>query len=336
MSQVRTPFSEYIRHIGRGKKAGKYLTQEQAFDAMTQAINGKISDEQLGAFLMLLRVREESEAELAGFLQAVRESTLTEVKALKSISLDIGCYAGKRRQLPWFLLAVLALADSGQKIFLHGTQEPQSQRLYLDQIFKQLNLPTSRNIFQANESLTENGFCYMELGDINPKLKQLIDLRELFGLRTCANTLARMLNPTHATYSLHGVYHKEFDERHIQVANLVNDTNVACFRGEGGEVEVKADRNFTLHLNDCKGVAHTLAFPQLYSGRQHKADMADISQLKSVWQNIQQDEYATSAITGTLAVMLSLTKTLNCGDALISAKTLWNNRNINRYFNEVY
>lgn len=332
MSQVKTPFAEYIRHIGRGKKAGKYLTQEQAFDAMSQAINGEVSKEQLGAFLMLLRVREESEAELAGFLQAVRQSTLAEFKSIKGISLDIGCYAGKRRQLPWFLLAALTLADSGQKVFLHGTKEPQSQRLYLDQIFTQLNLPISKGATQANHSLAENGFCYMELGDINPNLKQLIDLRELFGLRTCANTLARMLNPTNATHSLHGVYHREFDERHIHVANLVNDKNVACFRGEGGEVEVKSDREFTLHLNDKNGLNHTIDFPQLYSGRQHKADMADFSQLKSVWQSKLQDEYAISAITGTLAVMLSLTNGLNSTDALKKAIILWNNRDTNRYF----
>lgn len=333
MSQVKTPFSEYIRHIGRGKKAGKYLSQEQAFDAMNQVINGEVSKEQLGAFLMLLRVREESEDELAGFLQAVRQSTIAEFKSIKGINLDLGCYAGKRRQLPWFLLAVLTLADSGQKVFLHGTKEPQSQRLYLDQVFKLLNLPISTNTVEANLFLEAHGFCYVELGDLNPKLKQLIDLRELFGLRTCANTLARMLNPTNAAYSLHGVYHKEFDERHIQVANLVNDTNVACFRGEGGEVEVKSDREFTLHLNDNGGLKHTLDFPQLYSGRQHKANMEDISQLKSVWQGQLQNEYAISAITGTLAVMLSLTQRLNSQEALEQATCLWNNRNIMRYFN---
>ena len=332
MSQAKTPFAEYIRHIGRGKKAGKYLTQEQAFDAMNQAINGEVSKEQLGAFLMLLRVREESETELAGFLQSVRQSTLTEFKSIKGISLDLGCYAGKRRQLPWFLLAVLTLADSGQKIFLHGTKEPQSQRLYLDRVFKSLNLPISTDTTEANHSLETHGFCYVELGVLNPKLKQLIDLRERFGLRTCANTLARMLNPTNATHSLHGVYHKEFDERHIQVANLVNDTNVACFRGEGGEVEVKSDREFTLHLNDKEGLNHTLDFPQLYSGRQHKADMEDISQLKSVWQGQLQNEYAVSAIKGTLAVMLGLTQGLNSTDALSQAISLWKNRDIKRYF----
>ncbi|MEM0911678.1 MAG: glycosyltransferase, partial [Pseudomonadota bacterium] len=53
-------FSQYVQLIGRGKTAGKYLTQEQAYDAMSMVLNNQTTPEQLGAFLMLLRVREES------------------------------------------------------------------------------------------------------------------------------------------------------------------------------------------------------------------------------------------------------------------------------------
>jgi anthranilate phosphoribosyltransferase len=171
----------------------------------------------------------------------------------------------------------------------------------------------------------------MELADINPKLKHLIDLRSLFGLRTCANTLARMLNPTNSHTSLHGVYHREFDERHIQVANLVNDKNVGCFRGEGGEVEVKADREFSLHLTDENAQNKIIEFPQLFTGRQYKADMENISLLKSVWQNTHKNDYADAAVIGTLAVMISVMEGSKSDVSLIKAKALLHQRS-NGYF----
>jgi len=31
-------------------------------------------------------------------------------------------YAGKRRQLPWFILSTLLLAQNGVKIFMHGAR----------------------------------------------------------------------------------------------------------------------------------------------------------------------------------------------------------------------
>lgn len=62
-----------------------------------------VEPEQLGAFLMLLRIKEETPAEVAGFVRAAkRRFTLPEPKPV--VDLDWSSYAGKRRQLPWFLL----------------------------------------------------------------------------------------------------------------------------------------------------------------------------------------------------------------------------------------
>ncbi len=325
-------FSEYIKHIGRGKKAGKYLTQIDAKCAMDQVLSGSVPPLQVGAFLMLLRMREESEAELAGFLQASRAYNNCDLKSITGIDLDLGCYAGKRRQLPWFILAVLALADSGLKIFVHGTREPDSKRLYLDDVFKTLGLPVSHSTADATLSLNTHNFCYMDLASINPPLKLMIDLRQQFGLRTCANTLARMLNPISAKCSLHGVYHKGFDERHIKVASLTNDVQVGCFRGEGGEIEANPERDFTLHIIDENRVEKTIQFAQSHNSRQLKADFSQLEIIKNVWQGETQSEYADKAIISTLAVMLALVEGADSTLALERGKCIWGARNRSRYF----
>ena len=50
----------------------------------------QVTPEQKGAFLMLLRVREETPEELAGFLQALRQCNSPSIPAL-SVDLDMGC-----------------------------------------------------------------------------------------------------------------------------------------------------------------------------------------------------------------------------------------------------
>jgi anthranilate phosphoribosyltransferase len=207
-----------------------------------------VTAEQKGAFLMLLRVREETAEELAGFSQAFRAFTPTTISEL-AVDLDMGCYAGKRRHLPWFLLAVMLLAKSGKRIFLHGTHEPDSKRLYLKQVLPQLGFDIAQNPQQAKETLQTFGFAYMDLKQINPQLDDIIQLREQFGLRSCANTLARMLNPSNADNSLQGIFHRHVDEKHRKTAALLEDQNVLCFRGEGGEVEFNPLRDVTLHIS---------------------------------------------------------------------------------------
>ena len=96
------PFAEFVRILGKGKRGARGLTREEARAAMTLLLEGKVEDTQLGAFLMLLRHKEESAEELAGFTEALR----AHLQAPRiAVDLDWPTYAGKKRHLPWYLLA---------------------------------------------------------------------------------------------------------------------------------------------------------------------------------------------------------------------------------------
>lgn len=320
-----TEFREFIQIIGRGQRSGKTLSQQQAYSAMTMLLSGQASAEQRGAFLMLLRVREETSEELAGFTQACRDVGVSEFAELGT-DLDMGCYAGKRRHLPYFLLAVMALAQTGTRIFLHGTHEPDSQRLYLDDVLQALELPICSDASQARASLDAFGFCYCPLSTVNPQLDELIQLRSQFGLRSCANTLARMLNPSSAPRSLQGVFHQGVDRKHAETALLLEGTQVLAFRGEGGELEYNPERAVQLHL--VRGQDYEkIAIEAMQSNWVVKSKHLDAATLKSIWSGQKASDYASNAIQGTLAIMLMLAEVLSWPEALIRAGHIWRSRN---------
>lgn len=325
MSDTPTHFKDFIRIIGRGQRAGRTLTMLEAEQAMTMLINGQATAEQTGAFLMLLRVREETAEELAGFSKAFRAFTPTNISDL-SVDLDMGCYAGKRRHLPWFLLSVLLLAQSGRRVFLHGTHEPDSKRLYLKDVIPQLGFNVAQNAEQAQVALDTLGFTYMDLKHINPQLDTIIQLREQFGLRSCANTLARMLNPSNATHSLQGIFHRHVDEKHQQTAALLNDANMLCFRGEGGEVEFNPLRDVTLYLSRHaeQSSSEVTATCETFIT---KPQELDAKQLISVWSGEVDNLYADHALIGTLSLMLVLIDKLEWTDAYNKATQMWQQRN---------
>lgn len=324
MSDTPTEFKDFIRIIGRGQRAGRTLTMQEAEQAMSMIINGQATAEQKGAFLMLLRVREETAEELAGFSQAFRAFTPTSITDL-AVDLDMGCYAGKRRHLPWFLLAVMLLAKNGKRVLLHGTHEPDSKRLYLKQVFPQIGFEVAQTSVQAQLALDTFGFAYMDLKQINPQLDDIIQLREQFGLRSCANTLARMLNPSNAAHSLQGIFHRKVDEKHRETAALLNDANVLCFRGEGGEVEFNPLRDVTLHISrsaqqssdEVKATCETFIT---------KPQELDAKQLINVWTGQRDDVYADHAVVGTLSLMLVLVDKLEWAVAYRQAEQMWQGR----------
>jgi len=72
--QTEHPFAQYVRILGKGKNGSRALTQEEALASFRMVMNDEVLPEQLGAYLMLLRVKEEEPEELAGFIRAVRET----------------------------------------------------------------------------------------------------------------------------------------------------------------------------------------------------------------------------------------------------------------------
>ena len=109
-------FALYVRALGKGKLGSRSLSQDEDFDAMSIILQQQVEPEQLGAFLMLLRVKEETPAELAGFVAAVRSFHNYSSAQIPGIAVDIdwSSYAGKKRHLPWFLLSALTLAGQGK------------------------------------------------------------------------------------------------------------------------------------------------------------------------------------------------------------------------------
>ncbi len=313
----------FITLIGRGQRAGTTLNQLEAEQAMRLILSGKVSDAQKGAFLMLLRVREETPEELAGFLSACRS---TNMPLPVSADYDLGCYAGKRRHLPWFLLAVMCLAQSGKRIFMHGTHEPDSQRLYLSAVFEELGLPIAESPEQVNQHLDYFGFTYADLSWLNPPVWSLINMRSELGLRSCANTLARMLNPSRAGISVQGVFHRGIDGKHARVATLLTESNVTVFRGEGGEIEVNPERAFELYR--CSQGHQTICTVQpLNEQWSIKPKTLNCSELIDVWEGKLDCYYGRSAILGTLTVLLAADSDQQSLESLQArALQLWQSR----------
>jgi hypothetical protein len=82
---------------------------------------GQVEPVQLGAFLCLLRVRTETPDEVAGLAAAIRE-TIKVPAGAPTVDLDWASYAGKARQLPYYVLAALTMAQHGIKVFMHGAE----------------------------------------------------------------------------------------------------------------------------------------------------------------------------------------------------------------------
>jgi anthranilate phosphoribosyltransferase len=321
------PFAEFIKILGKGKKGSRPLTQEEAYRAMSMILDNKVEAIQLGAFLMLMRVKEETAEELAGFVQAARESFIKPEKHI-NVDLDWSSYAGKRRHLPWFLLSTFLLAENGVRVFMHGAGGHTEGRIYTHNVLKYLGYQCANTVDESISQIEENNFSYLSLEYICPSLYEMINLRPLMGLRSPVHTLVRLLNPLNASHSIQGIFHPSYRQVHQKAALLLNQTSMAVIKGEGGETERNPDMDCLVQSVKDKQLVDEL-WPALFSRRHVKSENLDPQQLADLWQGKIKDEFAEATIIGTTAIALKLINKVETQEqAQQLASSLWMERKI--------
>lgn len=293
------PFAQFVRILGKGKKGARSLTREEAHAAMGMLLDDKVEDVQLGAFLMLLRHKEESAEELAGFTDAVRERLpATGIP----VDLDWPSYAGKKRHLPWYLLAAKCLAGNGVRILMHGGGAHTAGRLYTEQLLGPLQIAECRDWPAVSAALDEHNLAFIPLGAWMPRLQRMIDLRNTLGLRSPIHSLARLLNPLAARCVLQSIFHPGYQPIHREASRLLGDTAIVI-KGEGGEIEINPDSADHLYGTRA-GTAWDEHWEALASQRHVKPESLDPAHLLAVWRGEKTDEYGELAVVGTMTLAL--------------------------------
>ncbi|GAD81405.1 glycosyl transferase family protein [Vibrio ezurae] len=261
---------ECIRCVGRGERGRKPLSFDQAYAVMDQYLDGKIDDDQMAMLMMLIRVNNETAAEIAGFTKAFHQR-------LPKIEVDIDwpCYAGKKSKLdangqqqalPWNLIAASILAEAGYKVLIHGHLDIGSDRIHSQHYLAKLNIQQAQDMAQAASFIESSNIAYLPLAHFAPIAKKMLDWKKRYGLRTPMNTVVRGLNPGSAKYGVRGSFHPGFQELHAEIETNIGHSNcsVVSFKGVSGESEYNPKVSQTVWSSDSEGL-HAHYWNEIYN-----------------------------------------------------------------------
>lgn len=301
----------YVRTVAQGKGRARALTQGEAAEAMEIMLSGRGAPAAIGALLMVLRMRGEVDAEIAGFTQALRGAT---PRHIPTADLDWPCYAaGRTRGAPMFALAAKLVAQAGYRVAMHGWNSHQGHAADLRHTLRALQLEGG-------------GLRYYPLETLCPEVFALLDLRDTFGLRSCINTVLRMWNPTQARASVQGVFHPSYRGLQSRAASLLGDQNLTVIKGGGGEFERNPAKDIAVFglRND---VDLDEVAPSIINDSRRLHDPKHPVDLAKLWSGEARDPFALATITGTAALALwTLGATSTQAQAHHRATELWQQR----------
>ena len=223
--------SHYIKDIGRGKKGARSLTREQATDLFSQLLAGTVTDLEVGAFCLAMRIKGETPEEMAGFLDATRASSVLVQPAHGSRPVVVlPSYNGARKLPALTPLLALLLAREGLPVLMHGTAS-ETSRIHVKNMLPRLSISGH----DAMQKIANGQIVFADTAQLNPGLDRLLQVRRVIGLRNSAHSVVKLMNPCAGDSLVVASYtHPEYAISMAQTFQQVK-ANAMLLRGTEGE-----------------------------------------------------------------------------------------------------
>lgn len=230
--------AQYIKEIGRGREGARSLSREQACDLMGQILDSPekslVTDLEIGAFCLAMRIKGETPEEMAGFLDAIHGRIKRITSSANTSVAVIPSYNGARRLPVLTPLLAHLLAREGIAVLIHGTPT-ESSRVTSLEVLSAMKAPLS-------SQLANGQVMFVPTENLSINLKRLLDVRRVVGLRNPAHSLVKLMNPVDGEALLISSYtHPEYASSMSATFQLTT-ARALLLRGTEGEVVADARR----------------------------------------------------------------------------------------------
>lgn len=296
--------ANYIREIGRGKEGARSLTQVEAHDLMSQVLERTVTDLEIGAFALAMRIKGESIAELAGFLEAALARCIPIFPNGPSVVLP--SYNGARKLPNLTALLSLLLAQEGVKVLVHGPLL-ETGRVSTAEIFHDLGLPFASNAAEIDNGWARREPVFIATENLCPPLKDLLQVRRVVGLRNSGHTIAKLLAPCRNGASVRVVNYT-----HPEYATLLagflshTDADAVLLRGTEGEPVADPRRARKLDVFIGGKPRSDLSYPA------HEGVLTELPLLPSSNDAAITARYIQSVVSGEKPAPLPITLQVEC------------------------
>ncbi len=209
------------------------LSKPQAREVMNQIMEGKATPAQIGGFLVALRLKGETAAEIAGCAEAMRAHVLA-VRPKRADLVDTAGTGGDGAgTFNISTAAALVAAAAGAGVAKHGNRAVSSSSGsadVLEALGFELELPAER----IERSIDELGFGFLFAPSHHPAMRHAAPVRRELATRTVFNVLGPLTNPAGARAQVVGVYAPELVPTIATVLASLGARRAFVVHGAGG------------------------------------------------------------------------------------------------------
>ena len=191
---------EYIERVTDGDD----LTQDEA-RAVATTVFEDATAAQIGALLTALRAKGETEAEIAGFAEGMRDAARTIRPDREGLVDTCGTGGDDYSTINVSTTSAIVAAGAGVPIAKHGNYSVSSSSGSAD-VLEEVGVDIEAEPPDVEETIERDGIGFMLAPVFHPAMKAVIGPRQELGMRTVFNILGPLTNPADADAQVLGVY----------------------------------------------------------------------------------------------------------------------------------
>jgi len=273
---------EYIERVTDGED----LSLQEA-RAASSLVFEEATEAQIGALLSALRAKGETEAEIAGFAQGMREAARTIEPGRRPLVDTCGTGGDGHDTINVSTTSAFVAAGAGVPVAKHGNYSVSSSSGSAD-VLDELDVTIDAEPTPVEACIDDRGIGFMLAPVFHPAMKAVIGPRKELGMRTIFNVLGPLTNPAGADAQVVGVYDPDLvsvladalARMAVERALVVHGAGLDEFGVHGestvAEVDGEAVTEYTVTPDDLGVGTHDLGAVAGGSPSENAADMRGI------------------------------------------------------------
>ncbi|MGH8509638.1 MAG: anthranilate phosphoribosyltransferase [Gammaproteobacteria bacterium] len=246
--------------------ASQDLSGDEMSTAMELIMGGQASAAQIGGFLVALRMKGETVAEITAAARVMRDLSETVAADPRSLVDTCGTGGDGAGTFNVSTTSALVVAAAGGRVAKHGNRGVSSRSGSAD-LLEAAGVNIALTPAQVNACITEIGIGFMFAPAHHQAMRHAVAPRRELGIRTLFNLLGPLTNPAGARAQLIGVFQARWTEPLAEASRNLGSSHVMVVHGEDGldEISIGAPTRVT-ELRDGAITSYSLSPEQFGFG----------------------------------------------------------------------
>ncbi len=221
-----------IREAIRAVADRRTLSEQEAWAAMGEIMDGAATAAQIAAFITALRMRGETVDEIAGFARAMRERALRVIPRVDHLTDVVGTGGDRVSTFNVSTTAAFVVAGAGGYVAKHGNRAVSRQSGAAD-VLEALGVDIQVPPETVQRCIEDIGIGFLFAPIYHAAMKHAAGPRREIGIRTVFNILGPLANPAGASMLLVGTYDPALVRTMAEVLGELGVRRALVVHGDG-------------------------------------------------------------------------------------------------------